>query len=1251
MPSEKEPTFTILKDFSVSSNIVEPKNLCFSFLRTHTKIPQKYSSEEFFTTMWAILLGKYCYTREIGFLVLHEGGTKVVNLVIDSKQTFKDYLNVFKEAKECHVPSLEDDDSEQQHGTVLAFDDDIQSICENHSSIGAIFINFIQQQEERYSIEIAYRSQLFSENYIKRLSVRINQLCVLPSLLNETPIGQLSIATEEDLQLIYLWNKTEKAVCPSTIYEQISSQINERPKGIAASYDSELLSYEALGSQATSIAQAILSCAQAPNEIIAICCANPLYAISAMLAALKLGKTYLPIDPGYPLERIKYMLQDSGSTHLFTDRKDLFFNLPLNIISPDEIVSACEKNQECTHLPSHSASYIYILYTSGSTGQPKGTPLFSNGVKNLIDFYTSTYKFSETDVSVIVSSLGYDLTQKNILGTLCTGGKLLFFPPNPFDPQKIITEISNASTSLINCTPSTFYALMEYAENIKIFQKFRYIFLGGEHINTYKILGIASLYPHTKVINTYGPTECSDLITTYTLSTEEITLHKNIPVGEILPNTQLVILDLDNQIAPVDALGEILIGGVGVGSGYLNRTELTEKKFIKKTQYPQLNSFSGDFFYRVGDLGTFWGSGLVYCGGRIDNQVKFNGHRIELDEIDSAIKAVPNVQDAVTLLTIQNDIPSLTTYLIGSREEFFIREMLKLSLPQHMMPSSFIYLERFPLTPNGKVDRKALSLITTQAVSLHKKNNSPQRERSLIENLVKEAWTSALNLNISDIKITDNFFNLGGYSLTATKVCLRLSKLLKINVPIVLFAKAKNLFEFCAQLHELQDKSPKLSQPLDKIDISLPFPLAPQQARALKVAKRFPDVPVFNLPVTLQLQGRVDKEIFSKTLEIILHRHVVLRCNVLESPGVEPMQQAINAIRLGDVFETVKTSRECLSDELQKLSYHVFKIGKKPLWLARWIETEEEDFIFFVFHHIIIDRWSWDIIVEEIKTIYLALQNNTAQNLPELFKTYADFCWRYKQLYDTNSYVDAINMFRNRLKNLSPILLPYKKDATFSNELFPAARIGRVLPNSLQISLTDFTIRHYQSGFSVFLAAFFAMLALRAGSKDLYVCLPVANRTMAGTENIVGLCMNTLIVRTSIENDSTFLSLLDQIRVQVIDILAYQDTPYEKITEGIMSESIKRGGPLSPILFNYQLQRIDKIEIGTSTLVELNSDPLYIFYDMEVLFKHGESNIQVELVYRAERFDEKTITNLVDDYIHLLEILMKKPKTKILEIL
>ncbi|NRB37621.1 MAG: amino acid adenylation domain-containing protein [Pseudomonadales bacterium] len=640
----------------------------------------------------------------------------------------------------------------------------------------------LKEQPDHMLLDLYYQDHLFDD---KKFLPRLEALCTQLIKGAET-VGELKIALKaEKMQQIYDWNHSidhHDETPIKTLQQRFEAQVNLTPNAIAIIDDENTISYRELNNRSNQLARYLHNIGVGSDVRVGVCLPRSIDAMVAILAILKSGGAYVPIDSNYPQQRIQTILE-AGKIHVLLSYKNL---KPLYAQYHGETI-CLDGSEDDKHRPSiqmqsldnlkpsnEADDLFYVIFTSGSTGQPKGATVTHKGVCNLQDWYCKEFDFNENSRVLIISALGFDLTQKNLFAPLMTGGQLILTAMDNYDSGAIHSLIEQHKVSLVNCAPSAFYPLVEDHPSYASLASLKTVILGGESIKLQRIKAwIESTEFNAEIINNYGPTECTDIASFYRIKNPAQYFDKPIPLGKPNTHVQVYILNNNQKLLPQGLIGEICIAGLGVGRGYLNHDELNHEKFIA-------NTFGPGQLYRSGDLGYLDHKGHLFFVSRQDFQIKLNGLRIELGEIEQALQQQESVIESLVIL--KND--QLTAYLLSdtdSCDSGDIPSQLAQSLPSYMIPSHFVWLKKWPLNANGKINRNLLpepEKTITQVEYIAPRDDIEAAICHIIAGI----------LNLEKVGIYDNFFDLGGHSLAASRAIVQIREHFKIDIPLnVLF--------------------------------------------------------------------------------------------------------------------------------------------------------------------------------------------------------------------------------------------------------------------------------------------------------------------------------------------------------------------------------------------------------------------------------------------------------------------------------
>jgi len=585
------------------------------------------------------------------------------------------------------------------------------------------------------------------------------------------------VSAGEQQRLLEEFNATDREYRQEKcVHELIEEQVERTPNAVAVVFENTKLTYRELNSRANRVAHYLRAQGVGADSQVVVCVDRSPEMIVGVLGILKAGAAYVPVDPSYPQERLQYMVQEVAPRVVLTQGKykEMLARMAVGVIALDNEWQAfakfADKDLTADQVGVREDHLGYVIYTSGSTGRPKGTGVYRRGMRNLLDWYTREFEFSDRDRVLIVSSFSFDLTQKNFFAALMCGGQI-HLAAELFEPQRIAEQIRTEGITTLNLTPSAFYSILDADPALpRTWSHLRCVFLGGEPIHLGRLQQLSSACPQLQLINSYGPTECSDVSAFHRLPAGwSSDLNATVPIGRPISNTRIYILDSHGEPVPIGVVGETYIGGAGVARGYLNKPELTAERFLRDpfSRDPQAR------MYRTGDLGRWRPDGSIEYLGRNDTQVKIRGFRIELEEIEAQLSRHTSIKEAVVIAREEESGEKrLVVYYTSNAAETpsveSLRAHLKESVPEYMVPSAYVHLEAIPLTPNGKIDRKALPAPALGALSV-KAFEAPQGET---EEILARIWQELLK--VERVGRQDNFFELGGHSLLMLQVIPRI---------------------------------------------------------------------------------------------------------------------------------------------------------------------------------------------------------------------------------------------------------------------------------------------------------------------------------------------------------------------------------------------------------------------------------------------------------------------------------------------
>ncbi|ASY82362.1 hypothetical protein BJK05_21220 [Pectobacterium polaris] len=1099
-----------------------------------------------------------------------------------------------------------------------------------------LLLNVVEHQGE-LKCQFDYNTTLFEADYIAQLAQRFGEL--ISSLLRQPDmaIGALPMLNAGQQQHLQQFNPAPHH-WPETplLPQQILRQAALTPQRVAVEWGERQLSYLQLCQQASQLAHFLREQGIGSDSLVSLAMPRSGEVIIGLLAIVMTGAAYVPIDPDYPPERIRFMLEDSGASWLLTHSAvadKLSASLPLEVQALTLDDSALR--QTLSAYPTTPLVFapipadrhlLYVIYTSGSTGRPKAAQVTHHGVNNLLNWYVDELQAGEDDRPLIISSLSFDLTQKNLWSPLLQGGCVVFSAVTQYDAEQIALEIAQHQVTRINCAPSAFYPLVAERALWTHLVSLKQLWLGGESI-AMNILQPWLQHSGCALINSYGPTECTDVVSWHRVVPEE----DNPPIGRPISNTQLYVLNSHLSFCPVGTPGELWIGGAGVGLGYLGRPELTAEKFIT-------DPFSDDpqaRIYRTGDLAQWQTDGSIAYLGRLDDQVKIRGFRIELGEITQYLMQHEHVS-AATVIAREGETPSLAAFVVANDSVLtpaLLRQHLLVSLPGWMVPAHILLLPALPLTPNGKIDKKALlALPMFEATS-----ETMATARTPVE--VDIAAIFADVLGVSQVGIDDNFFALGGHSLSATQVLVRLRRRFAPDLTLYTLFENPTVAMLAAVLGDSLPP-PALAPTISVLPENTPRVLSFAQQKIWFMQQMMPDSSAYNLFSALQLEGELNVAALQQAFDQLRARHAVLRTRFADEDGTPTLiPVAAQPVEHHDLRMFTAAERqlhiEALVDVAAKRPFH---LAENELLRVSLLHCENRHYLLLLtLHHIIADGWSVGVMIDELVQHYRQALSASAVTLPALAINYSDYAaWQREQLSGERMQQLEHYWLRQLGGDLPLLQLP----ADFPEEVNAGSQ-GDSLTLSLNADtlsrLHDCCQQHNASLFMLLLSAFGLLLNRVTTQQDLVIGAPVAGRMLPETEPLLGCFINPLPLRLKVVGDSTFSALLTQVRQVCLDAWAHQEMPFERLTELLRPERRLNQNPIFDVMLNMLNAPQSDKRLDGITVRELKLTQPQAKFALTLYAQEREGELVLEWVWPQARYGRGQIQALAEQYLVLLE--------------
>ncbi len=1049
---------------------------------------------------------------------------------------------------------------------------------------------------EVVSITFDYNGSLYTGQFIKRTARHFEHLMRQVAQDPRTAVRDLEIVTEEEKRQLYDFCNINTGACPPSqpvhrLFEEQAEKTPDRialigpigPIGLIRPIGA--LSYSALDKRSGRLALGLREKGAGPGAIVAVKMPRSVEVVTGILAVLKAGAAYLPIDPDYPEERINYMLADSGARILSGETSGS--DLPLF---------------PATRNPQPATTLSYVIYTSGSTGRPKGVLVEHRNLTAYINAFQKEFRLCRGDTVLQQASFAFDTFAEETWPILLSGGTLAVATGEEvIDIDLLIEFIRRFRVTVVSVSPRLLGVLnRRVSPPVNPVPGVR-LFIGGG--DTLKPGDIDNLPPGS-VYNTYGPTETTVCATYYRCKPGDF-----FPIGKPVYGTSVFILDRHLNLLPVGIAGELCIAGAGVTRGYLNNPGLTNSKFQITNYNPSTP------LYRTGDLARWLPCGNIAFLGRADRQVKIRGYRIELGEIDNCLSAHDRVKEAVVTVRKDNSGDNeLCAYIVG--ESGGLKEYLSHRLPGYMIPSRFVSLEKLPLTPTGKIDRDALPGPVDTPSRGYTAPANP------VEEILAAIWADVLGLKKETVGTTDDFFELGGHSLKTTIVAGRIHKELETKIPVAALFRYPRIRELARYIRGASHNRYSSIRPTEKKEY---YPISLSQQRFYMLQQTMPESTAYNMPQIMRLTGEVDGAKLETTARALIHRHESLRTS-FESVNNRLVQRVHETVEFAVHHYGPGKESDGFKAETRRFE-RPFELDRPPLFRVTLIRTAAgKTIILMDMHHIIADGISQEILTMEFLDLY------RGDGLPPLPLHYRDFSRWQSRLLESGELEeeknDRLALLSGKLPRLDlPTDFPRPRTPCLEGESFNF-RCGRETALRINRLCRETRCTLYM----VLLAAFNVLLHRYGSGTDILVGSPAGGRNHPDLEGIVGLIMGTLVMRNYPGKEKSFTGFLGEVKANTLRAYQHQAYPFEALLEqlgyrqnqspgrsplfdaGLVVRD-KDGGPfqrcenerpggLNAVPYTYEYQRTSKLDLTLTALEEARDISFHLEYSTS-LFKPG----------------------------------------------
>ena len=1068
-----------------------------------------------------------------------------------------------------------------------------------------------------------YSTDLFDADRIARLVDQLGTLLGDALAKPKARLSELALVPEVERAALarFARGRAVPLSAPLPMHQIFERHAAERPEAIALVLAGQSLSYGALDARANQIAQALIGRGARPGQLIGLCVPRSFDLIAGILGIWKAGAAYLPLDPSYPRARLDDILVDSGARLVLSS----------NAVAPRWTATGAEtlwvEDVDVGSPAARPAVIVglgdpaYVIYTSGSTGRPKGVLLEHRGLANVVEIHRGDLGVDAQAIVLQFASISFDASVWEIVMAIGSGGRLVLVPADTLLAGEELADVLIENAVSHAALPPTSLAVLP---EDRAYSSLRLLISAGEACPPELVKRWAKA--PIRFVNGYGPTE-STICTT--LGTCDPAHSGAPPIGRPATNLEVQILDARGKLLPIGVPGELHIGGLGLARGYLGRPELTAQKFIEHPLEP------GARLYRSGDLARWRADGSLDYLGRIDDQVKLRGFRIELGEIEAVLALHPAVAQALVVVHSGPGGKSLVGYVVksGALEPEELRRHAKAGLPEFMVPQEIVILPAFPLTSNGKIDKKRLPAPTLA----EQQRPVFQAPRTPIELALAEIWAGLLNRPL--IGLEDDFFALGGHSLLAAQVMSRVKKTLGVDVGLSAIFEHPTLGAL-AEVISSQKGAADLP-PITRRAGAGDRPLSFSQERLRFLSELEGESAAYNIPVALRLKGKLSRRALEESLSTVLLRHEALRTYF-------PMEAGGPVARLGAAELPLLVERlpaEAVEARIRQESARPFSLATGPLLRALLIEIagSDEYVLVVVMHHIVSDGWSIGVLMRELSTAYAAHSEGRAPILPELPIQYGDYAEWQRAWLEGSARDRQLEYFVKALAGAPTILeLP-------SDRPRPAVRSHRggavkvEIPQATALALAALGRTQGATLYMSLLSAFGAYLGRISSQDDLIIGSPFAGRRLAETEGLIGFFVNTLPLRVELTGDPSFTELLARVRRQALGAHEHQDLPFERLVMALEPERVLGTSPIFQVMFALQQTHAGGMGLAGLEVEPISAESGRAKFDLSLSLAEGSEGIGGALEYDADLFDAWRIEAMVQQFMRFLTSAVAAP--------
>lgn len=1148
--------------------------------------------------------------------------TSIYKNFITDFQHKEEYMNYENDEEDYPIMFSYEEDPESEinmKGLDITFDEIPAKFCRCEVEIE------LNRKGDQIHGWLNYRKSLFEISYmkgfVKHYKHMLYEVC---NHVNE-PVRSLELLDKEERkQIEEVFNpgagNYDKQV---TITKLLAAQVAKYPDQIVLIMGDREVSYKKFDELTNQIGNYLRKQGVGAGDRVALIADRGIALIASIYGIIKSGAAYVPIDGEVPEERKKFILEDSNTKYLFTD-KALELQTELGeqtkILSIEDAYKEGEKDS--LEDVNDKDSLIYIMYTSGTTGTPKGVKIAHRNVVQLIK-NERYYSCKQGQRFIQLCNYVFDGSVNDIFAIVLNGGCLVLVDKDVIlnlPELQAIVEEKNVTGGVF--TTALFHAVTEIRP--EILKNFKTVVFGGENVSVNNVRKAYELTNKGELVNVYGPTETTVFSICHTVD-DRIFESNSVPIGRPLYGTEIRIVNGYGNLQPVGLEGEILIGGDGVSDGYLNRPELNQEKFIQ---------IDGKCFYRTGDLGKWTATGEIECGGRIDDQIKYRGYRIELGEIENAIRKEQGVLQAVVVFYNDKKTGAYLCSYVVTEETFILEDLkreLKEQLPPYMIPDYFVVVDEIPLTTNGKVDRKKLPLPEKRVSANYV---APVTE---LECIMAEVWKEVLGVDA--VGVEDNFFDLGGHSIKIAKMCASIQEKAGISIPlkaVFVYSTIKELIQYLEQ-----GETASRIEEIKKIEKADYYQTSLAQKRMFFAYEQDRNSTAYNIPFAVKIIGDVKPEKLECAIQKIVNQNEILRTR-FELKN----QEVVQVVEDSFDFHLDVIKGETQLDYLAKTYIQPFDLKTLPLFRFHLIEGNNGEHILFGdFHHSIFDGVSLETFVEQFSLFY---RGKEIKALPIQYKDYA--AW-HNQFVQSEQVKKQGQYWKEQFATV-PELLELPLDYQRPEKKTGAGEIVYFhVDASVTEELRKLAAKKKTTLNVILLAAYNIFLWKHTGQEDIVVGTPVAGRRQEAVQKTIGMFLNTLALRNYPRSDKKASQFIDEVKEHFIGAFENQDYPFEQLVEDIGIKRIQNRNPLFDTMFIMQNAADWRFDFGDIEISLCDMNYKASKFDMQFEVYEEDEGLRCLLAYDGSLFAESTAELWIEHFKETIKWICENEEQQMGELL